>query len=105
VRDFDRFRAPTTDEDIAKRVARGLNKRQRELLDLYGYPYVMDEFRFHVTLTGRLEEDDRKRARAVLAPLVRAVETEPLRIRSLCLFEQIERGARFVLAARLPFAR
>lgn len=104
VREFERFRAPLTAEDIAKRAARGLTPRQRELLDRYGYPYVMDEFRFHVTLTGRLEDAERWRVLSLLRPRVRAVEVEPLQIHSLSLFEQPELGARFVLAARIPFS-
>jgi hypothetical protein len=30
-------------------------QRQRNYLDRWGYPYVMEEFRFHMTLTGRLD--------------------------------------------------
>ena len=38
--------------------AHGLTPRQEELLDAYGYPYVFDEFRFHMTLTDRLSPAD-----------------------------------------------
>ena len=51
---FDRFRAPLTEMERARRLP-GLTGRQVELLDLWGYPYVLEEFLFHMTLTDRLE--------------------------------------------------
>ena len=54
-REFDPFRAPLTPEDRARRNPAKLTPRQCEYLDLWGYPYVMEEFRFHMTLTGRLD--------------------------------------------------
>ncbi|MGY4347900.1 putative phosphonate metabolism protein [Bradyrhizobium sp. GM7.3] len=54
-RDFDSFRAPLSAEDRARRKPEKLSERQRHYLDRWGYPYVMEEFRFHMTLTGRLD--------------------------------------------------
>lgn len=62
VREFDRFRAPMTHEDRARRLAGGLSPRQIEQLDRWGYPYVFEDFRFHMTLTGSLAVTDRDRA-------------------------------------------
>lgn len=53
VTEFDAFRAPLTQEDRARRRPERLTERQRDYLDRWGYPYVMEEFRFHMTLTGR----------------------------------------------------
>jgi putative phosphonate metabolism protein len=58
VEDFEPFRAPMTVKDRAARAGKGLSERQIELLDAYGYPYVFEEFRFHMTLTDRLAEAD-----------------------------------------------
>lgn len=52
---IDRFRAPPTEAELARRKAAGLSPRQEALLGQWGYPYVMDEFRFHLTLTGKLK--------------------------------------------------
>ena len=104
VTDFDRFRAPASAEDIQKRVAHGLTARQRALLDLWGYPYVLDEFRFHVTLTDRLADAERARLRGLLEPMLRAVEAERVSFGSICLFEQTSPGTRFVLTQRTLFA-
>jgi hypothetical protein len=51
---FDRFRAPMSKTERARRVTPALSDRQIENLDRCGYPYVLGDFRFHMTLTGRL---------------------------------------------------
>ena len=50
---FDGFRLPLTPEERRKRP--GLSARQIENLDRWGYPYVFDQFRFHMTLTGPVD--------------------------------------------------
>ena len=59
VRAFDGFRTALTAEDRARRKPEKLSERQRDYLDRWGYPYVMEEFRFHMTLTGRLDAERR----------------------------------------------
>lgn len=58
VRDLDAFRAPASAEELARRRTAGLSTRQDALLGQWGYPYVMEEFKFHLTLSGRLPEAD-----------------------------------------------
>ena len=58
VRELDRFRAPASEAERARRRKVGLNPRQEALLAQWGYPYVMEEFRFHITLTARLPQED-----------------------------------------------
>ncbi|MGZ3287909.1 MAG: DUF1045 domain-containing protein [Xanthobacteraceae bacterium] len=60
VREFDGFRAPLTPEDRARRNPAALTARQCDHLDRWGYPYVLEEFRFHMTLTGRLGAERRQ---------------------------------------------
>jgi putative phosphonate metabolism protein len=55
---FDKFRAPLSDQDIEKRRQRRLTPQQDELLLRWGYPYVMQEFKFHMTLTGSLAANE-----------------------------------------------
>ncbi|UWQ16788.1 DUF1045 domain-containing protein [Jannaschia sp. M317] len=57
VTDLDAFRDPPPEAELARRRAAGLSARQDALLTRWGYPYVMEEFRFHLTLSGRLPED------------------------------------------------
>lgn len=63
---FDRFRAPLTPEERDRRMAAGLSARQVQNLERWGYPYVLEEFRFHMTLTGRVAADRRARVHACL---------------------------------------
>jgi putative phosphonate metabolism protein len=55
---FDKFRAPLSDQDIAKRRQRKLTPQQDALMLRWGYPYVMQEFKFHMTLTGPLAANE-----------------------------------------------
>ena len=61
---FDDFRLPPGSEELAGRRGAGLSSRQERLLTIWGYPYVMEEFRFHLTLTGNIAEHSE---RALLA--------------------------------------
>lgn len=54
---LDAFRAPPSDAELARRRQANLSARQDALLQRWGYPYVMEEFQFHLTLTGRLPAD------------------------------------------------
>ncbi|MFQ1699875.1 DUF1045 domain-containing protein [Loktanella agnita] len=56
VTQLDDFRAPAREAELARRRAGGLSARQDALLTRWGYPYVLEEFRFHLTLTGRLDD-------------------------------------------------
>lgn len=58
VQNLDRFRAPLSEPELAKRRQAGLSERQDALLVQWGYPYVMEEFRFHLTLSGRLNPEE-----------------------------------------------
>ena len=51
----EQHRRATDAAELARRRASGLTARQDALLQQYGYPYVREEWFFHVTLTGRLE--------------------------------------------------
>ena len=64
VTELDAFRAPAPPEEIARRRAKGLTPAQDAHLVRWGYPYVLDQFGFHMTLTGSLDEATRERARA-----------------------------------------
>ena len=102
VRDFDPFRAPLTERDRARRNPARLTPRQRDYLDRWGYPYVFDEFRFHMTLTGRLDADRRSSVLAMLRDRFRDVGAAALAIDSIALFRQEEAGRRFRVIGRWP---
>ena len=80
VRAFDEFRAPASPDELVRRLDGGLTPRQEALLARWGYPYVLEEFRFHLTLTARLEAAERRRLAAALAPLVAPLCRAPIPI-------------------------
>ena len=57
VRAFEPFRAPLSDTDIERRRKSGLTPKQDGYLTGWGYPYIFDEFRFHMTLSNKLEDE------------------------------------------------
>jgi Protein of unknown function (DUF1045) len=63
---FDAFRAPMTASERERRISSGLSQTQIENLDRWGYPHLFADFRFHMTLTGRVPVDDRDRVLALL---------------------------------------
>lgn len=106
VTDFDAYRAPADAAEVAKRHAAGLTPRQAELLARWGYPYVLDEFRFHLTLTGPIADPtERTRVAGLLQPLVAPLLAQPMPVRELCLFHQPDRATPLRLIRRVPFGR
>jgi hypothetical protein len=64
---FEPLRAPLSAEDYARRRPEALPARERAYLDRFGYPYVLDAFRFHMTLSGRLPPERIDQTRKALA--------------------------------------
>jgi putative phosphonate metabolism protein len=89
VTELDDLRAPLTADERARRRPERLDERGRELLDRYGYPGVLERFRFHMTLTGPCEAATAGRLVAQLAPrLQRLQREEPLVLDRLCIFRE-----------------
>jgi len=104
VREFDRFRLPPSEEELARRRRAKLSPKQLEYLGQWGYPYVMEEWRFHMTLTSSLAPPLFTEICTHLTGLFDAHCREPFRVDSMCLFEQAGPGELFEIAARFPFA-
>lgn len=97
---FEPFRAPLDDGELARRRRAGLNGRQERYLLEWGYPYVFEEFFFHMTLSQRLAPDDAEAVRSAIVERAALVADRPLRIDALCLFEQPARDRPFRLSRR-----
>ena len=102
--ELDPFRAPLTDDDRARRKPATLTEVQRELLERWGYPYVLGEFRFHITLTGRLTAQDRARVEPVLGVSVMPYCSSPFSVTGISLFGDPGGGAPFELVQRYALA-
>lgn len=101
VTEFDRFRAPLTPADMERRRAAGLSPRQEVLLAEWGYPYVLDEFRFHMTLSGRLSDEDLALVQSVAESAVPALP-EPYAFEGVALVGERPDGM-FQLVHRYTF--
>jgi putative phosphonate metabolism protein len=99
---FDPFRAPLSPEDRARRNPAALTPRQRDHLDRWGYPYVFEEFRFHMTLTGRLPAERREHVVAMLRERFAATGIGRLAIDAIALCRQETPNARFRVIGRWP---
>ncbi|MDQ8731222.1 DUF1045 domain-containing protein [Bradyrhizobium daqingense] len=105
VRAFDSFRAPLTAEDRARRRPEKLSERQHDHLDRWGYPYVMEEFRFHMTLTGRLDAERRGPVLEMLRKRFAALKLDALTIDRIALFRQDDAKARFRIIGEWALTR
>jgi putative phosphonate metabolism protein len=94
---FRSLRAPLTEQEIARRNPDRLTERQRAYLDRYGYPYVKDEFRFHMTLTGPVSATEAARIEPVLSRLLAPILVAPVAIDAVALFVEPEPGAPFTV--------
>ena len=99
VEHFDRFRAPLTQKEIVKRRRTKLTTIQEALMKKWGYPFVMSEFQFHITLTGPLCQNDADMAYSAVRSLFGGIIKEPFKVNSLCLAGEDENG-RFHLIKR-----
>lgn len=100
VRTFEPFRAPLSDAEMARRRPAELSSRQVEYLLRWGYPYVLEEFRFHMTLTGPLDpvsvQSYERRLEALFAPIL----SPRIVIREIALFVEPAAGEAFRLTRR-----
>lgn len=101
---FEIFRAPLTEAEIARRRPDRLTDRQKAHLTAYGYPHVLEDFRFHMTLTGSVPDAERARIASLLAERFAAFDGAPLVIDSLALFIEPEPGAPFRVHSLHHFA-
>jgi putative phosphonate metabolism protein len=90
VTSFDRFRAPLSNAERERRLAAELNERQIGNLERWGYPYVLEDFRFHMSLTGKVADDalrDELRA-ALTESFHHDTGSSPFALDALALFIQ-----------------
>ncbi len=99
---LDAHRAPPTEAEIARRRPDRLTPGQRAMLALWGYQYVFAEWQFHVTLTRRLNAEERAVVLPAVMDFLGEAPGRPRRVAELCLFIQPSPGAPFTIAERLP---
>lgn len=85
VQHLDLFRAPTSVGELERRQKANLSPSQKALLLRWGYPYVMEAFRFHMTLTGPIASDQIDAVHKALLPTVAPLLTAPQTLSDLTL--------------------
>lgn len=104
VRSFSRFCAPLSESESRRRSASAVTPSQRQNVKLWGYPFVFDDFRFHMTLTGRVSDADAPRVQAAIEDHFGALIGSEVAINSLALFLEAETDAPFNIRSFHAFA-
>lgn len=105
VAELDGLRAPQREAELARRRAARLSERQLRYLDRWGYPYVFDEFRFHMTLTDSIADpEERRKLHALLVSVFEPICHAPVAVADLCIFAQVDAESPFVVQERIPLA-
>jgi hypothetical protein len=99
---FDRFRAPLSDADRARRTG-GMSALEAAQFEQFGYPSVLARFFFHITLAGPLPDNELAQVEAALAPAVAPFTREPFLMSGLCLFGDPGGEGLFRIVGRYPF--
>ena len=100
VQELDSFRQLEPLKKVQKRRSTGLSKSEEFNLQKWGYPYVMDSFRFHLTLTRRLNPEESKNVMEVLAAELSEILRASLPIRDICLFGESDTSGNFQIIQR-----
>jgi len=95
VKTFEPFRAPLSDADIARRRPETLSVEERRNLENFGYPYVFEQFQFHMTLTDRAQGETARRLRAAIIETFGPLADAPAIVDGLALFVEPAPGAPF----------
>lgn len=105
VHEFERFRAPLDEAEVRRRRPDSLTSRQRELFEQWGYPYVLDEFRFHFTLTDAVPAERAPEIDAALDEHFVDVAGIDVPLTAIAISAERAPGAPFEILSVHPFAR
>ncbi|MDP8998403.1 MAG: DUF1045 domain-containing protein [Pseudomonadota bacterium] len=101
VRCFDHLRQPLGAAELARRHEAGLTSRQSHFLAEWGYPFVFEEFRFHMTLSEKLYGEDRQTIRTLAEQHFSAVNGTSLILDNITVFVETEAGGNFDVLEQL----
>ncbi len=104
VTSLNEFAAPLSAEVFSRRRAAGLTEEQDALLVRWGYPFVLQCFQFHLSLTGSLTGMRQAQVDAIQAVAVQVFESlPPCQFESIALFAEPRPGEDFVLLEHFIF--
>jgi putative phosphonate metabolism protein len=97
---FHSFRAPLSAAERERRLAARLTPHQIELMDRWGYPYVLDQYRFHMTLTGPVPEEQRDETLQRFVQACERIAGDPIEIDAVSVMRQDDSASRFRVLGR-----
>lgn len=97
---FERFRSPATEQELEQRLRGSLSLREREHVIRWGYPYVFDTWKFHMSLTGSLAPEALPPLEEHLCERFAGFGLQPLLVDSVCIFYEPSPGAPFRVVDR-----
>lgn len=103
IKNFDDLRAPMDAQTRAKRLDAGLTAREIELLDAYGYPYIFEFFRWHITLSNQLDAAFQDKMLTAAQKWFAPALAKPIKISGLSIYKEEEAGAPFSRVVDVPF--
>jgi len=102
VQQLHAFAQPLSEAELARRRQAPLTPEQDRLLLAWGYPWVLDHFHFHLSLTGSLAGASAEQRSALIAAARVRFETLPIcRFAHIALFTEPTPGADFELLETL----
>jgi putative phosphonate metabolism protein len=99
---LDGFREQPEAAELARRRRHGLTEAEEAMLERWGYPYVFQLWRFHITLSRRLNDAEMAKARPIAEAYFAEALNHPRRVSSLTVFTQRAAGQPFLIAERFP---
>ena len=96
--------APLPPDELLRRRSAGLSLAKDAMLLKWGYPHVLDYFRFHLSLTGPLRDCSESQIQSIIHFASEKFDALPAcQFESLAIFAEPERGADFVLLEHCMF--
>lgn len=106
VRALEGYRRHRTEQELAAYRQSKLTVHQEQMLENWGYPYVLEEYRFHMTLTDRVEDEgERDVVMKAAAERCKDFLGQPLPVSDVVVCTQPERDTFMRVVERIPFGR
>ena len=102
---FEDFRAPLTMKERTRRLEQNLNLHQRVMLEEWGYPYVLSEFKFHITITGKLSREQKEQVLPKLIPALDHICKTPCTIDAIAVAGDPGQGKPFEIIERFELGK
>lgn len=102
VRALDGHRAPPSEVEMARHRGSGLDEAHEANLIRWGYPHVLAQWRFHMTLTRRMTAGEQQVVRPAAEAHLAAALGRLRAVTAIAVFTQPAPGTPFRIAERVP---